>query len=90
VVGAGPIGLAAILTARLYSPSGTPPRWYDFIGQRRRYVSDLTWLGFGFVAGSCGVYQEGAGRVRWLALPIALIGLAMLGLALLRRLRSGR
>jgi O-antigen ligase len=67
-----------------------PPRWYDCIGHRRRWVSDLTWYGLGLVIAGVSALNELGSWVRWLGLPIVLAGLMLLGWSVRRRLRVHR
>jgi hypothetical protein len=57
---------------------------------RRRYISDLTWLGMGVVAIGFGVLAEAHGWPRLLSVPLILIGLVMTIAAVLRRVRRPR
>jgi hypothetical protein len=54
---------------------------------RRRFISDLTWLGLGVVAGGFGILAQVRGWPRLLSIPLILIGLAMIVPAALRRIR---
>jgi hypothetical protein len=65
------------------------PRWWDFIGHRRRYVSDLTWFGLAAAIIGITVVTQSPGWTRLLGLLPVGVGVGMLGGALLRRIRSG-
>ncbi len=60
------------------------------LGYRRRFVSDLTWLGLGVVAVGFGILAQLRGWPRLLSLPVILIGLAMTIPAVRRGIRRSR
>ena len=63
---------------------------YDFIGQRRLLPSDLAWYGLGLVVAGIAALTKFDGWTRWLGAPALVAGLALVGLAVRRRLRADR
>lgn len=52
-------------------------RWWDFIGYRRRYVSDRIWFGAGFIAASVGSLAAAPGWWRILNLAGLAVGITL-------------
>jgi hypothetical protein len=52
-------------------------RWWDFIGYRRRYVSDRVWFGAGFIAASVGSLDAAPGWWKILDLAGLVVGTAL-------------
>ncbi|MGE5828711.1 MAG: hypothetical protein ACM30G_10170 [Micromonosporaceae bacterium] len=71
-------------------PDRDPVPWWDFVGHRRKVVTDPVWFGGGLViVGICGLPWLGSWG-RWLGVLVALAGFALLRIGLRRRLRPRR
>jgi len=62
-------------------------RWWDFIGYRRRYVSDRTWFGAGFIAAGLGGLSQLQGWWKAADLVGALVGVVLVQSGVRRALR---
>jgi len=59
------------------NPPEPGTRWWDFIGYRRRYVSDRVWFGAGFIAASVGSLGAVPGWWKVLDLAGLVVGIAL-------------
>jgi DNA-binding transcriptional LysR family regulator len=62
-------------------------RWWDFIGYRRRYVSDRTWFGAALIAAGVGGLSQVPGWWKAADLAGALIGVVLVQSGVRRALR---
>ena len=69
------------------NPPEPGTRWWDFIGYRRRYVSDRVWFGAGFIAASVGSLGAVPGWWKVLDLAGLVVGIALAWSGIRRWLR---